>query len=434
MLAQKCKKLLFLSVSSLFLITKTSRLNVPAFIARRIAFNRQQSFSRFIIRLAISATVISVAAMLLTLAFAGGFQYAISQKVFSLWGHIRVQQFTPNRAVIAEEMPIPKNDTVLHLLLANKDIKAIQAFATKNAILRGSEGIEGVLLKGVEKGYDFTNMDGFLKSGRWLRFSDSGYSNEINLSAYTANQLKLQLNDKVLIYFIQPEGQPRIRSMTVAGIFKTGIEDYDKLIAIGDLRLIQRMNNWDKDQIGGYEIFVKDYRKLDTVNNLIFNQLPSTWNSRTIREIYPNIFDWLNLQDITIAIVLIIMIVVATLNLVTCLIILVLERTRMVGILKAIGAPNGYIQQIFLYHGAIITLSGMVLGNLAGLLICWLQEKYGFITLPEDAYFISKAVVKLEWWHFVLVNTGTFLICFLVLMIPTLIIRRIQPAKAIQFR
>jgi lipoprotein-releasing system permease protein len=409
-------------------------LNVATFIARRIALNRQRSFSRFIIRLAVTATAISIAAMILTLSFTNGFQYAISQKVFSLWGHIRVQHYEGNKAVIAEELPIYQNDTVLSLLRSDRDISAIQAFATKNAILRGKEGIEGVLLKGVQKGYDFTNMDGFLKKGRWLHFADSGYSNEINLSDYTANQLKLQPGDKVLIYFIQPDGAYRVRSMKVAGIFKTGIEDYDKLIAIGDLELIRHLNNWTKDQIGGYEITIKDYRLADSVNSRIFDQLPSGWGSRTIEEIYPNIFDWLNLQNITIAIVLIIMIVVATLNLVTCLIILVLERTPMVGILKAFGAPNASIQQIFLYHGAFITLLGMLIGNGVGLLICWLQTRYGFITLPEEAYFISKAVVKLEWWHLVLVNGGSFLVCFLVLMIPTLIIRRIRPTKAIQFR
>jgi lipoprotein-releasing system permease protein len=409
-------------------------LNVAAFIARRIAFNRQRSFSRFIIRLAITATVISVAAMLLTLAFTNGFQYAISQKVYNLWGHIRVQHFSPNSAIITEELPIDKNDTVLRTLRDNKDVQTVQAFATKNAIVRSSEGIQGVMLKGVERDYDFKNLSGFLKSGRWIHFPDSGYSNDIVLSSYTANQLKIKLGDKIMIYFIRLGESPRVRPMIVSGIFKTGIEDYDKLIAIGDLKLIQRLNNWNANQIGGYEIFVKDYRKADTVNNLIFDQLPQAWSSRTIEDVYPNIFDWLNLQNITIAIVLVIMIVVATLNLVTCLIILVLERTRMIGILKAVGTPNLSIQQIFLYQGAIITLFGMAIGNAAGLLICWLQQRYGFITLPEEAYFISKAVVKLEWWHILLVNGGTFLICFLVLMIPTVVVRRMQPARAIQFR
>ena len=409
-------------------------MNVASFIARRIAFNRQRSFSRFIIRLAVAATAISIAAMILTLAFANGFQYAISQKVYSLWGNIRVQHVEGNRSAISEETPIYRNDTVLRVLHADPNITTIQVFATRNAILRSKEGIEGVLLKGVEQSYDFTRLDGFLKSGRWLHFPDSGYSNEISLSAYTAKQLKLQVGDKALIYFIQPEGSPRVRSMTVTGIFKTGIEDYDKLIAFCDLRLIQRLNNWDKDQIGGYELFIRDYRRADTVASLIHDQLPETWSSRTIQEIYPNIFDWLNLQNITIAIVLVIMVVVATLNLVTCLIILVFERTRMVGILKAIGAPDLSIQEIFLYHGSFIAVSGMIFGNGAGLLICWLQQRYGLIPLPEETYFISKAVARLEWWHPLLVNGGTFLICFLVLMIPTFIIRKVRPVKAIQFR
>jgi len=354
--------------------------------------------------------------------------------VFNLWGDISVQRLSGNKSTLAEGLPIEKNDTVLRTLRANSEIKTIQAFATKNAVIRSGEGIECVLLKGVEKGYDFGNLESFLRSGRWFHFRDTTYSNEIVLSTYTANQLKVKPGDKVLIYFIQTTGQPRIRQMIVSGLFKTGIEDYDKTIAIGDLRLIQRLNNWKDDEIGGYEIFTRDYRKADTVNNLIYPQLPQTWVSRTTEEIYPNIFDWLNLQNITIVIVLVIMIVVATLNLVTCLIILVLERTRMIGILKAVGTPDPVIQRIFLFQGAIITFFGLVLGNALGLLVCWLQARYGFITLPEDAYFISKAVVRLEWWHLVLVNTGTFLICFLVLMIPTLVVRKMQPARAIQFR
>jgi lipoprotein-releasing system permease protein len=409
-------------------------LDIASFIARRIAFNRQRTFSRFILRLAISATIISVAAMILTLAFTRGFQDAISRKVFNFWGDIHVQPISGNDAPLAEELPVGRNDTVLRILHSNPDIKTIQAFATKNAVIRSSEGIEVVLMKGVEKGYDFSNLDGFLKSGRWINFNDTTYSNEIVISTYTAAQLKIKLGDKVLTYFIQQGGQPRVRPMVVTGLFKTGIEDYDKSIAIGDLRLIQRLNDWKDNQIGGYEIFTNDHSQGPQVAGLIDPKLPQKWTSQPTIKIYPNIFDWLNLQNITIAIVLVIMIIVATLNLVTCLIILVLERTRMIGILKAVGARNPVIQRIFLYQGGIITLFGLLLGNVFGLLICWLQNRYGFITLPEDAYFISKAVVKLEWWHFLLVNAGTFLICFLVLMIPTLIIRKVQPVRAIQFR
>jgi lipoprotein-releasing system permease protein len=409
-------------------------LNTAAFIARRIAFNRERSFSRFIIRLAIAATVISVGAMILTLAFTNGFQFAISQKVFNLWGHIRVQHYSASRSSNSEEAPMTKNDTVLHTLQNDPDVRTVQAFATKFAVVRSSEGIDEVQVKGVEKDYDFGNLQSFLRGGRWPRFPDSGYSNEIVLSQYTANQLKLKIGSKLLIYFIQERGTLRVRPMIISGLYKTGIEDYDKRIAVCDLRLIQRLNNWSPDQIGGYELFTRDYRTADRVSARIHDQLPKDWDSRTTEEIYPNIFDWLNLQDNTIIIVLVIMIIVATLNLVTCLIILVLERTRMVGILKAVGSPNMSIQWIFLYQGAFITLVGLALGNIFGLGICWLQQRYGFITLPEDAYFISKAVVKLEWWHVPLVNLLTFVICILVLLIPTVIIRRVQPARAIQFR
>lgn len=410
------------------------RLNIAAFIARRIAFNQQRSFSRFVIRLSIGATVISVAVMIVTIAFANGFQKTISQKVFSFWGHVRVQSFDATPVSIAEEVPIPKNDSVLNLKRIYPDIKTVQAFATKNAILKTSATIEAVLVKGVEKAYDFDNLKNFLVEGRWIQFTDSGYSNEINLSAYTAAQLKLKVNDQLIIYFIQ-QGTPmfRPRKLRVAGIFKTGIEDYDKHIAIGDLKLIQRLNDWDSNQIGGYEIFLHDYNKMGPVSEDIVTQLPIGLKSTTIKNIYPNIFDWLALQNKTIAIVLIIMIVIATLNLITCLLILVLERTRMIGVLKALGARNFTVQQVFLYHGTYITFFGLLLGNVIGLGICWLQQRYGFIPLPEEAYWISKAVADVVWWHVVLVDAGTFLVCFLVLLIPTVIVKKIRPVTAIRF-
>lgn len=410
-------------------------MNIAGFIAKRIAFNQHKSFSRFIIRLATAATVLSVAVMIVAMAITNGFQYTISQKIFSFWGHIRVQHFEGNKIYSAEETAIEKNDTVIHVLHANTAIASVNSFATKSAILKTNETIEGVLFKGVEPGYRFGQLSQFLRQGRWIQFPDSGYSNEIVLSAYTADQLKLKVNDAVLIYFIQNNGQsPRARKLKVAGIYKTGIEEYDKVIALGDIRLIQRLNDWKPNQIGGYEIFLKDYRQIDKINAELFNSLPVTWNSRSIQEINPNIFDWLNLQDTTIALVLVIMTIVAVLNLITCLIILVLERTRMIGVLKALGAANTTIQNVFLYHGSIITVTGIILGNGLALLLCWLQQRYGLIRLQEEMYYISKAEVRLEWWHFAIVDAGTFIVCFLILIIPTLVIRRIQPVRAIQFR
>jgi lipoprotein-releasing system permease protein len=410
-------------------------LNVAGFIAKRIAFNQQQSFSRFIIRLATVATVLSVAVMIVAMAITNGFQYTISQKIFSFWGHVRVQHYDAGKSGIGEEMAIEKNDTVLQIIKSNPAVVAVDAYATKSAILKTSETMQGVLFKGIEKDYRTNQLQRFMVQGRWLRFPDSGYSNEIVLSLSTAAQLKLKVNDPVLIYFIQNDGSaPRARKLTVAGIYKTGIEEYDKVVTIGDIRLIQRLNNWSSEQIGGYQVYLDDYKKMDAANDDIFYKLPASWSSKTTKEIYPNIFDWLNLQDTTIVLVLVIMTIVAALNLITCLIILVLERTRMIGILKALGAPNSTIRRVFLYHGSIITVIGIVAGNLLALLLCWLQQRYGLITLPEDMYYISKAEVRLEWWHFVLVDAGTFITCFFILLIPTLIIRRVQPVKAIQFR
>ena len=410
-------------------------MNISAFIARRIAFNQQRSFSRFVIRLSVAATIISVAVMIITLAFASGFQETISKKVYSFWGHIRVQNFDAARVAIAEEIPVLKNDSVTNLPQRYPEIRKVQVFATKNAILKTSETIEGVLFKGVERNYDFNNLNNFLIAGRWLNFPDSGYSNEINLSESMARDLKLKVNDQVLIFFIQPNGQaPRPRKLTIAGIFKTGIEEYDKLYAIGDLKLVQRLNNWDSTLVGGYEIFLHDPSKMDIVSANIFTALPVGMSSNTIKEINPAIFDWLSLQDYTIVIVLSIMIVIALLNLITCLLILVLERTRMVGILKALGAKNFTVQKIFLYHGAVITLTGLIFGNVLGLGLAWIQQRYGFITLPEDAYYISQAAVNIVWWQVILVNIVTFVVCFLLLLIPTFIIERIRPVKAIQFR
>jgi lipoprotein-releasing system permease protein len=410
-------------------------LNISGFIAKRIAFNQQKSFSRFVIRLSVAATVISVMVMIVTLAFASGFQKTISDKVFSFWGHIRIHNFEAQRVSIAEETPITRNDSITNLIKTFPEVKSIQAYATKNAILKTSENIEGVLFKGVESNYNFRNIDKFLVKGKWIRFFDSAYSKEINLSESMASQLKLDVGDQLLIYFIQSGGaSPRPRKLTIAGIYKTGIEEYDKLIAIGDLRLIQRLNSWSEDEVGGYEIFLNDFNEMDRISEEIMYRLPIDLKSSTIREIFPNIFDWLYLQNKTIVIVLIIMVVIATLNLVTCLLILVLERTRMVGILKAIGAQNITIQRVFLYHGSLISVMGLIGGNLLALLICWLQQKYGFITLPEDAYYISKAAVNIVWWQVLLVNIFTFVVCFLVLMIPTLIVKRIQPVRAIQFR
>jgi len=410
-------------------------LNTPFFIAKRIALNREQSFSRFIIRLAIAATTISVAAMILSLAFINGFQKVISEKVFSFWGHIRVQHFEPFKVSIAEETPILKNDTIEREISQLENVAHIQPFATKSAIINANATIEGVLFKGVSQGYPFEKLDAFLKKGRWVQFNDTSYSQEIVLSEFMAQELSVDVGNDLLIYFIQPgEEKPRTRKLKVCGLYKTGIDVYDKTFAMGDMRLIQRLNDWQPGQIGGYEVVLKDYSSMNEVSDSIYDKLPAGWNSKTMREIYPDIFDWLNLQNTNKYILIAVMTAVALINLITCLIILVLERTRMIGVLKAIGTADWKIQQIFMYYGALITLWGITLGLILGLGISILQKSTGFIKLNEEAYYMSTAPVDLVWWQVGLVVAGTFLVCFTVLLIPSLISRKISPAKAVQFR
>lgn len=425
-------------------------MDTSSFIARRIAFNQQKSFSRFIIRLSILATVISVAVMIITLSVVNGFQKTVSEKVFSFWGHIRIAYLQPGKSAIAEEEPIRQRPALIKSIRQNPQVKSVYPFATKYAILKTTEEMEGVLLKGFDRDYDFNILQPFLqKGGRWPRYNDSTYSREIVISTYTASQLNLKLNDRVLIYFVRPDGSLRPDKLTIVGLYKTSIEEYDKTFAIGDLKLIRRLNNWEADQIGGYEIFLKNYKAMDSVSQIVYDdplfprgqELQATtdegntvWEAKTARELYPNIFDWLDVQDTNQFILIIIMVVVAAINLITCLIILVLERVRMIGILKALGASNWTVQKIFLYQSGLITFAGVIIGTLFALGILFLQIETGFIRLKEEAYFMDTATVEILWWQVGLVCAGTLLISLAILLIPSVLVRKIQPIKAIHFR
>jgi len=373
--------------------------------------------------------------MIITLAFVNGFQYAVSNKIFNFWGHLRVQEYEPNKAMVAEETPLPPNDTAVQILHLFPQVERVQAFATKSAVVEKSQEIEGVLFKGVESDYDFNNLKPFLREGTFPNFNDSFYSREILLSQPIANELKIKAGDSVNVYFInQQEGRSSVRHLKVCGIFKTGIDEYDKLFAIGDIRVLRRVYDWEHNEIGGYEVFLNNYKNMDTINTQLYQLLPQAWISRTIKEIYPNIFDWLQIQDVNRNVIFIVMSIVAIINLVTCLLILILERTRMVGVLKALGSRDWTIQKIFLYHASIIAGIGVLIGLLAGLGICILQQETGFIKMNEAAYYVSEAPVYIIWWQVVAVCLTTLLVCFLSLIIPTLFVKTIQPVKAIQFR
>lgn len=371
--------------------------------------------------------------MIIALAFATGFQNTISQKIFSFWGHIRVQHFELGKASISEETPIEKNDTVETILKQNKNIVHINTFATKSAVVERNKQIEGVLIKGVDKHYDSMQMKPYLQQGRWLQFNDSLYSKEVVLSATIAKQIKAAINDTIKTVFINTlDGKTNYRKVVVVGIYKTGMEENDKLFVIGDIKLIQKINDWQPNQIGGYEVFIKDYKLMNEVNNSL--QLPIVWNAKTIKEVYPSIFDWLSVQDTNKNIVFVIMAIVAIINLITCLLILVLERVKMIGVLKSLGTSNIAIQKIFLYYAAIISFVGVGIGLLVGIGLCVLQQQTHLFTMNEENYYVAYAPVEIIWWQVAVICLVTFIVCFVALFFPTLLVKKVEPVKAISFQ
>jgi lipoprotein-releasing system permease protein len=411
-------------------------LGLSSHIDKRIAFNKQQSFSRFIIRLSVAATAVSIIAMIITLAFVNGFQEKVADKIFGFWGHIRVQKYETGKSLISEELPLTKNKAVENSLAGAPGVVSYQSFATKSAVLESNTEIEGVLIKGIEKNENHAALKKFLVAGRWMQFTDSLYSKETIVSDAVAKQLQIKLNDTIKVHFVSTnaDAQKTYRKLVVVGFYHTGIDEYDKLFMIADINLIRRINNWEPDQIGGYEVFVDQYQNVDAISSGLSNALPSEWMSKSIREIYPNIFDWLDIQDVNRNVVFIVMGIVALINLITCLLILMLERTNMIGLLKSMGATNWTIQKIFIVYASFITLAGVGFGLIIGVGICLLQQATGFITLDEASYYITVAPIKMIWWQVAAVCAGTSVVCFISLFLPTLLIPKVSPVKAIEFK
>lgn len=408
-------------------------LNFEYYISRRLSWEDKGSFSRFIIRIAIIAIALSVSVMVISVSLIDGFTHEIREKVFGFWGEIHVHNQDNNLSF--ETTPISDNPSYVKAMRALTEVKMVSPYITKAGILKTKSDIDGIVLKGVDASYDWQFVQDYLVDGQLFRFPDSGYAKQVLLSKEKARKLKLKAGDNVVVYFIRPDSPvPLGRKLQVAGIYNTGLQEYDEKFGIVDLRMLRQVNQWEPNQIGGWEVRLNDVDAMQRVNDTIYYQIiDNSLYAETIRDVYPNIFEWLNLQRVNEAIILIIMVVVAVLNMVTALIILILDRTRMIGILKALGAGNASIRRIFLYKSVYIVANGLLWGNLLGITFCLLQKYTGFIRLDEANYYLSVAPIHFNILYILLINLGTLLICSLVLLLPSAMISRVSPMKAIRF-
>jgi lipoprotein-releasing system permease protein len=301
-------------------------------------------------------------------------------------------------------------------------------------IVNANKLMEGIQLKGVDAYYKFPV--GIKLTGSTIDYSDTAYSKQVVLSQTTADRLSLSAGDDILLYFLEPGAAlPRVRKVKLAGIFHTGMEEVDKNYGICDIRMLQRINNWQPNEINGYQLALDNERFADTVASKIYYEyIQPPLTTYTMHDIFPNIFDWLNLQDVNTRVIIIIMSIVAIINLAVALLILIVEHSRMVGLLKAQGMTVGKMIQVFLYHAGIIAALGIFFGNLLGLGICWLQQKTGFLQLSEATYYVKQVPVRLLWWQPLLIDIITLVLCILCMWLPALYIRRIQPARVLQFK
>ncbi len=424
------------------------------YIARRVATAGQQSFSRFILRNAVIAVALSVSVMIGASALIAGFKREISAKVFGFWGHIHITDPNQSRS-LTEPFPIDKNQAFYPILPGlrsltysagliglepeNKQlqtrggIRHIQVYAVKPGIIKSKEEIEGILLKGVDRDFDWTFMKKYLVSGKVVSLPAEGVSKDVLISQATADRLRVNAGDKFDVHFVEG-GQQLRRRFVVSGIYKTGLEEYDRKFALVDIRQIQQLMRWDSNQVSGFEVFVDDIRDLTPwAAHIYFEMLPAHLYAETIRQKLPEIFEWLDLLNVNEIVILSLMVIVAVINMITALLILILERTNMIGTLKALGAGNWSIRWVFLYYAGYILLLGLFFGNLAGLGFCWLQQEFSLIRLDETKYYLSVAPVYVDWQWILLLNTGTLVITMLFLIAPSYLISRIDPVKAIRF-
>jgi lipoprotein-releasing system permease protein len=410
-------------------------LNLEYFIAKRLitAKDYKSSISAPIIKIAISAIAIGIIMMIVSVATGIGLQQKIREKVSAFNGQIIISNYDNNNSEITL-IPISKKQDFYPKFKSVPEVSHIQAIASKAGIIRTENAFEGIVFKGVGADYNWNNIKEYLVEGRLPDFSKS-LNEEVIISRFLADRLNLKLGDSFNTFFVKEEqGKlPNIRRFKIAGIFSSGFQDFDASYIIGDIRHIQRINKWNADQIGAFEVFVKDFTQIKETGNHIYEQIPSNLDTKTITEKYNYIFDWLQLFDFNIVVILGIMILVATINMVVALLVLILERTQMIGILKALGADNWTVRKVFLYNAFYLIVRGLFWGNLIGISLLLIQQQFGIVHLNPENYYVNQAPVYLNWTYIVLLNLLTITVCFIVLLIPSYLITKISPVKAIRF-
>lgn len=406
-------------------------MSFASFISTRITFKSKRTFSKLIVRIAIIGIMLGLGVMILSLAIVKGFKHEIRNKVRGFAGDIRVVKFDLNNSY--QSSSFTADSDFVKRALKSPFITHVMPVATKPGIVKANNEIEGVVLKGVDKNYDWNYFKKMMVAGDVISFADSVEAQkEIMISQTTADRLKLKVGDKLLMYFVQ---EPlRKRQFRIKGIFNIGVEEVDKTFVIGALSLINRLNDWKPDEIGQYELRVSDFEHINEAAIALDNVLPVKLKEYTIEEDYPTIFEWLNLLDVNSVVMLVLMVAVAVINMISALLIMILERTAMIGMFKAMGASNWAIRKVFLINASYLIGLGLLLGNLLGIGLGYFQMYTHFFQLDQASYYMTFVPVEFDVFDIVALNIGTLIICLLVLIIPSTLVSRISPVKAIQFK
>ena len=410
-------------------------MNFEFFIAKRLisAQSYKSSVSAPIIKIGVLAIAISTIVMLFAVAISVGLQQKIRDKAVAFNGHITISNFDTNLSEGAQA-PIKKTQLFYPEFKEVAGITHVQAVAQKFGIIRTETDFEGLFLKGVGIDYNWQYFKEFLIQGILPNYSES-YSDEVLISEHLAKRLLFKLGDTFQMYFLKSDSSspPSIRKFKIVGIFNSGFEELDQTFLIGDLNHVQRLNRWSKDQVGQFEVFIQDYEDLEAKGLEVYAETPSTLNAQTVKQKYPVIFDWIAIFDKNTYGIIAMMILVGVINMITALLVLILERTQMIGILKALGSRSWSIQKVFIYTASYLAITGLILGNGIGLLLLFIQKYLSPITLNPSVYYVSKAPVDINLWTILCLNLLTFTICVLVLIIPSYLIAKIAPVKAIKF-